>query len=76
MLDKWFHRSTTFLLHTTFQSLLIEYFCYKDSDLIEEAKDLVPKIKLHINKAANFASFKRWIIFSNDEYKQEFSQYL
>jgi hypothetical protein len=59
-----------------FQSLLIEYFGYKDSDLIEEAKDLVPKIKLHINKAANFASFKRWIIFSNDEYKQEFSQYL
>lgn len=59
-----------------FQRLLIEYFDYKDGELLEDANNLLPSIKLHINKTANFASFKRWIIRNNDEYTQEFGQYL
>ena len=59
-----------------FQSILIQYFDYTDAELTEEANALLPRIKLHIGKTANFASFKRWIIRNNDALLAEFGQYL
>lgn len=60
----------------SFQTLLNQYFDYKDGELLEDAKNLLPSIKLHINKTANFASFKRWIIRNNEALLAEFGQYL
>ena len=59
-----------------FQNILTQYFEYTDAELSEEANALLPQIKLHINKAANFASFKRWIIRNNDVFMAKFGQYL
>jgi hypothetical protein len=60
----------------SFQSILMQYFDYADAELIEEANALLPQIKLHIGKAANFASFKRCIIRNNNAFLAEFGHYL
>lgn len=59
-----------------FRQTLEKYFDYQDDGLTEDALALLPQIKRHINKAANFASFKRWIIRNNKALLAEFSQYL
>lgn len=59
-----------------FGQILDSYFEYQDNELDEEAIKLLPQIKLHINKTACFASFKRWIIKDNEALMAEFGQYL
>ena len=59
-----------------FRQVLEHYFDFKDAELIDDANNLLPSIKLHINQTANFASFKRWIIRNNEALLVEFGLYL